>query len=228
MEKKQRLIKLALGFGLIGLLGLLLGLIISIIGYDAFGDECFGLTNHTMSELGNYGHSPFAVALNGGLFFGSLCLVLFCLYSLQLSRSITGAMSFLCLAVSCMTLAGIGLFPVNVYHLHVFMLKWFFIFGCISTLVYLVNQTLTLSASNGRWGWITALLSCISFGIFLFLPLFGLDFTEGNRPFYHEMVLEGVRPTLWWPALLQWISLGCFLLWLAVLLFERLRSLEQS
>ncbi|MCD8475972.1 MAG: hypothetical protein LRY40_05720, partial [Shewanella fodinae] len=61
-----------------------------------------------------------------------------------------------------------------------------------------------------------------------FLPLFGLDFTEGNRPFYHEMVLEGVRPTLWWPALLQWISLGCFLLWLAVLLFERLRSLEQS
>ncbi|MCL1073606.1 DUF998 domain-containing protein [Shewanella dokdonensis] len=226
MEKKQRLIKLALGFGVIGLLGLLLGLIISIIGYDALGDEHFNLTNYTMSELGNYGHSPFAVALNGGLFFGSLCLVLFSLYSLQLSRSLTGAISFFSLALSCMSLAGIGLFPVNVYHLHVFMLKWFFIFSCISALVYLVNQTLTQPPSGMRWSCLPALLSCISFAMFLFLPLFELDVTEGNRPFYHEMVLEGTRPALWWPALLQWISLGCFLLWLAVLLYERFRSRE--
>ncbi|QUN04906.1 DUF998 domain-containing protein [Shewanella yunxiaonensis] len=225
--KKQRLNRLALGFGILGLLGLLLGVILSVAGYSALADDSFRLTNHTMSELGNYGHSPFAVALNGGLFFGSLSLVLFSLYSLQLSQTITGVLSYLGLAVTCMALAGIGLFPVNVYHLHVFMLKWFFIFGCATTLMFMVNQAVSLAGNHLRWGWVTALLSCINFAVFLFLPLFELDFTDGNRPFYQEMVLEITRPHLWWPAVLQWLSLGWFILWLATLLLECFHNLKQ-
>ncbi|MFQ6371290.1 DUF998 domain-containing protein [Shewanella sp. YIC-542] len=228
MENEQRLIKLALGFGCMGLLGLVLGLGISIVGYDTLGEGSFCFNNHTMSELGNYGHSPLAVTLNGGLFFGSLCLVLFSLYSLQLASTITGTLSFLGLAITCLALAGIGLFPLNVYHLHVFMLKWFFIMGSVSALLYLVDQMVAQPSSGLRLGILPALVCCLSFGLFLFLPAFELDVTEGNRPFYHEMVLESLRPALWWPALLQWLSLGGFMLWLAALLWENFRALKRQ
>ncbi len=116
---------MALSFGLLGLFGLLLGLGLVIWGYQSGDGREFSLLNHSLSELGSYGHSKLAVLLNGGLFFGSLSLVLCWLFTLQLSRLLSGHLLYLSLTLTCMALAGVGLFPVNVYHLHILMLKWF-------------------------------------------------------------------------------------------------------
>ncbi|NSM25361.1 hypothetical protein HT094_14200 [Shewanella sp. ZOR0012] len=45
-----------------------------------------------------------------------------------------------------------------------------------------------------------------------------IGLTEGDRPFYQEMVLQLPRPDLWWPALLEWIGLGSLLSWTVALL----------
>lgn len=76
----------------------------------------------------------------------------------------------------------------------------------------------------GRWTGLLALIVLCSMMTFLYAPQLDLGLTEGDRPFYQEMVLQLPRPSLWWPALLEWIGLGSLLCWTTVLLFSQLHS----
>ncbi|MCE9791557.1 hypothetical protein LZ659_08100 [Shewanella indica] len=218
MLRRQRLARMALSFGLLGLFGLLLGLGLVVWGYHSSDGRDFSLLNHSLSELGSYGHSSLAVVLNGGLFFGSLSLVLCWLFTLQLSRQLSGHLLYLSLTLTCMALAGVGLFPVNVYHLHTMMLKWFFIFGSISVGCYLIYLVQRPFVAATLWTLIPALISGISLGAFLILPYLELGITEGDNPFYYELVLQLPRPDFWLPAVLVWLGLGSFMLWVLCLL----------
>ncbi|MGS0729019.1 DUF998 domain-containing protein, partial [Shewanella sp. 0m-11] len=80
--------RLAFRFGMLGIFGQVLGLVLSIVMFEHFDGQGYSFLNHTLSELGSYGHSRYAVIVNGGLFFGGLCVVLFCLLSLQLGDSV--------------------------------------------------------------------------------------------------------------------------------------------
>lgn len=212
---------LATKFGFLGIFGLLLGIIVSVLGFHSSNEQYFNFLNHTLSELGTYGHSPFAVILNGGLFFGSLSIVFYCLSSLQNVTSCWGYPFFICLALTFFALAWVGLFPVNVYHLHILGLKWFFYFGSLSAIFYLILASVGRSAF-GRWTWLLALMVLCSMMMFLYAPQLELGLTEGDRPFYQEMVQQLPRPTPWWPALLEWIGLGSLLCWMTVLLLSQL------
>lgn len=212
---------LAIKFGFMGIFGLLVGIVTAVLGFDSAEAHRFSFLNHTLSELGTYGHSSLAVVLNGGLFFGSLSVVFYCLSSLQTVSSCWEYPFFSCLALTFLALACVGLFPVNVYHLHVLGLKWFFYFGSLSAIFYLILACLGRSAF-GRWTWLLALIVFCSMMMFLYAPLLELGLTEGGRPFYQEMVLQVPRPTPWWPALLEWIGLGSLLCWTTVLLFSQL------
>lgn len=212
---------LATKFGFLGIFGLLLGIIVSVLGFHSSNEQYFNFLNHTLSELGTYGHSPFAVILNGGLFFGSLSIVFYCLSSLQNVTSCWGYPFFICLALTFFALAWVGLFPVNVYHLHILGLKWFFYFGSLSAIFYLILASVGRSAF-GRWTWLLVLIVLCSMMMFLYAPQLELGLTEGDRPFYQEMVQQLPRPTPWWPALLEWIGLGSLLCWMTVLLLSQL------
>ncbi|WP_052074575.1 DUF998 domain-containing protein [Shewanella mangrovi] len=224
----MRLVRLAVGFGGLGIFGITIGVLVALVGAASVLSEHITPLNFTLSELGNYGHSPFAVVLNGGLFFGSLCLVLFCLYSMPLTKTVSGALCYLTMAIACLTLAGIGLFPINVYHLHTMMVKWFFILGSMSALFYLVNLSLGFQALFKTWSWLPAGLALVGQASFLILPLFKLGLTDGDRPFYHEMVLEGGRPEFWWPAVIEWFSFSVFLLWIVTLLIDKWYYLRRN
>ncbi|WP_417761303.1 hypothetical protein [Shewanella sp.] len=228
MEKQTRLARLAVGFGGLGVFGIVASVVIALVGAAASASYAISPLNYTMSELGNYGHSPLAVVLNGGLFFGSLCLVLFCLYSMPLTKSVSGALCYLAMAFACFTLAGIGLFPLNVYHLHIIMLKWFFILGSLSALFYLVNLALGFQQVFKTWSWFPAGLALVGQSSFLLLPLFKLGLTDGDRPFYHEMVLEGGRPDVWLPACIEWFSFSVFILWILTLLIDKYYCLRHQ
>lgn len=212
---------LATKFGFLGLFGLLLGIVVSIVGFNYSERETFNFLNYTLSELGTYGHSAYAVVLNGGLFFGSLSIVFYCLSSLQNVTSFWEYPFFICLAFTFLALACVGLFPVNVYHLHILGLKWFFYFGSLSTIFYLV-LVLVSRAAFGRLTVLLALMVFASMMTFLYAPQLSLGLTEGGRPFYQEMVLQFPRPSLWWPALLEWLGLGSLLGWVGTLLLSQL------
>ncbi|MFV0596073.1 DUF998 domain-containing protein [Shewanella sp.] len=219
MNVATRGFALATKFGFIGVFGLLLGIGVAVLGFEHTETRSFNFLNHTLSELGTYGHSSLAVVLNGGLFFGSLSIAFYCLSSLQTVSGFWGYPFFCALALTFLALACVGLFPVNVYHLHILALKWFFYFGSSSAICYLLwaglnsqrRQPLTL---------LLALVVLLSMMTFLYAPLLELGLTEGDRPFYQEMVLQLPRPDLWWPALLEWIGLGSLLAWTVVLLLN--------
>lgn len=213
---------LATNFGFFGLFGLLLGIVVAVVGFNCSEPETFNFLNYTLSELGTYGHSAYAVVLNGGLFFGSLSVVFYCLSSLQNVTSFWEYPFFIFLALTFLALACIGLFPVNVYHLHIFGLKWFFYFGSLSAISYLVFVVASRSACC-KLTVLLALMVLASMLTFLYAPQLSLGLIEGDRPFYQEMVLQFPRPPLWWPALLEWIGLGSLLGWVGALLLSQLR-----
>lgn len=208
-------------FGLFGLGVMLLGLLIALLEFNSLSSDAFNFLNHTLSELGTYGHTSFAVILNGGLFFGSLSIVFYCLSSLQHLPSLWGYPFFISLALTFLALAAVGLFPVNIYHLHILGLKWFFSLGCISALCYLLLAWIDRD-NRAPWTCLWALMVLGSMASFLLAPLLGLELTQGDRPFYQEMVVQFPRPALWWPALLEWVGLASLYLWTASLLLDQL------
>jgi hypothetical protein len=40
-----------------------------------------------------------------------------------------------------------------------------------------------------------------------------LGFFGDDRPFYQEVVMELPRPNIWWPAVIEWLSLTLFIVW---------------
>ncbi|QYJ79696.1 hypothetical protein [Shewanella acanthi] len=210
-------VALANKFGFLGLFGILLGLVGAVIGFDYSETKTFNFLNHTLSELGTYGHSSSAVVLNGGLFFGSLSIAFYCLSSLQNVTRFWGYPFFVFMTLTFLALSSIGLFPVNVYHLHILGLKWFFYFGSLSAVCYLIWAGLSPLPARG-WNVLLALMVFVSMMTFLYAPQLGLGLTEGDRPFYQEMVVQLPRPELWWPALLEWVGLASLLAWTLMLL----------
>ncbi|RTR32825.1 hypothetical protein [Shewanella atlantica] len=213
IEKSVKLSSLAFKFGTLGIVGLLMGVILSALGFQDFEGHNFNFFNHTLSELGHYGHSTFAVVINGGLFFGSLSLILFCLFSIQLIDSKLLYSLFLSLVLTFMSLAAAGLFPVNVYHLHTMAIKYFFYFGSFSSFLYLVYLSMKGRLFYSSWNAVTGILTFISFLCFLVLSHIDLGLIAGDKQFYQEMVMELPRPDIWWPATLEWLSLTLFMLW---------------
>ncbi|MGS0674741.1 DUF998 domain-containing protein [Shewanella sp. 0m-4] len=203
---------------MLGIFGQVLGLVLSIVMFEHFDGQGYSFLNHTLSELGSYGHSRYAVIVNGGLFFGGLCVVLFCLLSLQLGDSVWRYPFFISLGLTYLAFAATGLFPINVYHLHIIAIKYFFIFGCCSLVSYIGFQLMAKEARFSILTQISALVAFVSMSAFLLLPLLSLDLTEGDGAFYNEMLLAPFRPEMWWPAVVQWIGVATFLTWSALVI----------
>ncbi|GIU44950.1 DUF998 domain-containing protein [Shewanella sairae] len=220
VKKYNKVATLAFRFGMLGIFGQLLGLVLSVMLFKQIGDDGFSFFNHTLSELGSYGQSHYAVFVNGGLFFGGLCVVLFCLLSLQLVQSRWHYLFFLSLGLCYLAFAASGLFPVNVYHLHIVAIKYFFIFACSSLVFYGLFQLSATSFTFSIWHNALAFFAFIFLAGFLLLPSLGLGLTEGNEAFYNELLVGPGRPDLWWPAIIEWIGVATFSLWSCSVIYK--------
>lgn len=213
-EKSNKLSSLAYKFGGLGSTGLVMGIALSVMGFQDYEGLGFNFLNHTLSELGHYGHSQFAVVINGGLFFGSLSLILFCLFSIQLNDSKGVYPLLIALVCTFVSLAAVGLFPVNVYHLHTAALKYFFYSGVVSSCLFIIYILMRGKLFYSRWNIVMGVLTLVSFLSFLLLSHKSLGLSDVDRPFYQEMVMSLPRPDIWWPATLEWISVTFFILWM--------------
>lgn len=223
-SRERKLSRLAFRFGLLGLFGHLIGLVFASLGFNDFNGQGFSFYNVTLSELGQYGHSGLAVVFNGGLFFGSLSLVLFCLFALQICDN---PWLYPCLFLSILALFALaitGLFPINVYHLHTLGVEYFFHFAALSVasyLVYLLQQSYVDKRFSGKGSLILCLLSLVIFGLFIVLAHVDMGLVADGRWFYHDMTMVEPRPAYWWPAILEWLSLSMFMLWIFSLVWSQ-------
>ncbi|WP_415837058.1 hypothetical protein [Shewanella aquimarina] len=223
-SKEQKLSKLAFRFGLLGLLGHLIGLLAASLGFSDYSGQGFSFFNFSLSELGQYGHSELAVVFNGGLFFGSLSLVLFALFALQNSDGPWVLTSFSVLVASLLALACVGLFPVNVYHLHILGIEYFFYFAAMSVAAYLIY----LLRRRGRPKRFalrgSLLLSGLTLGLLLvFILMAHTDdgMVANGTWFYHDLVMVEPRPEIRFPVIMEWAALFSFMGWLLSLVWTQ-------
>lgn len=224
ISRQKKLSILAFRFGLLGLVGHLLGLTLAVLGFEDFNGHGFSLFNFSLSELGQYGLSDLAVVFNGGLFFGSLSLVLFCLFSLQNADSTWLYSVFAVLVLSLFSLAVTGLFPVNVYHLHTLGIEYFFYFSFVAIALYigyLLQPPFGVKTFSCTGSLLLSLLTLVCMGAFILLAHFDISMVANGRWFYHDFIMIEPRPAYWWPVMLEWLSLGLFLLWVCSLVLSQ-------
>ncbi len=226
-SRERKLSKLAFRFGLLGLVGHLIGLVITCLAFNDFDHQGFSFLNFSLSELGQYGHSQLAVVFNGGLFFGSLSLVLFCLFSLQNVDDFWLYPSFILAIIALLGLAITGLFPINVYHLHKFGIEYFFHFAVLSIVAYFI-YLIRPPRQNKRFAIKGSLLLCLMsivvFALFIVLAHADMGMVADGRWFYHDMARVEPRPELWWPSLLEWLSMLMFMVWIFSLIWSQRES----
>lgn len=227
-SSQRKLSVLGFRFGMLGIILHVLSLFVASLGFNDFNGNGFSFFNFSLSELGQYGHSQLAVVFNGGLFFGSLSLVLFCLFSLQRCDRPLLYPCLLLLILAMLSLAITGLFPINVYHLHTLGIEYFFYFSLLSIGCYLgyLWQGARLAGNPPKHfayqGCSVLSLLCIAvFGLFVFLAQVDSSLINSGQAFYHGMMMIEPRPEFWWPAILEWLALLLFLGWSAALVWTQ-------
>ncbi len=226
-SREHKLSKLAFRFGLLGLVGHLIGLIIAYLAFSDFNQQGFSFLNFSLSELGQYGHSELAVVFNGGLFFGSLSLVLFFLFSLQNSDEPWLYPSFILAIIALLGLAITGLFPINVYHLHKFGIEYFFhcaALSIVSYFIYLIRHPKQDKRFASKGAILLSLVAIVVFTLFIVLAHVDMGMVADGRWFYHDMARVEPRPQLWWPSLLEWLSFMMFMVWVFSLAWSQRAS----
>lgn len=227
-SSQRKLPTLGFRFGMLGITVHVLSLIVAALGFNDFNGNGFSFFNFSLSELGQYGHSQLAVVFNGGLFFGSLSLVLFCLFSLQYSDSPLLYPCLLLLILALLALAITGLFPINVHHLHTLGIESFFYCSLLSIACYLgyVWQGARLAIKPlKRFAYrgcgVLSLLCLAVFGLFVFFAQVDNSLSNNGQAFYHGMMMIEPRPEFWWPAIVEWLALLLFLGWSAALVWTQ-------
>lgn len=214
-SKTEKIARLAYLFGLLGLFGLFLGIGLSVVIEHIQHSDKYSLLQFSISELGTYNSSSSALLINGGLFFGSLCLTMSALFGLQMSRTITGSLFWLSLIVTFLSLAATGLFPLNVYHLHIKAISIFIYFGFISGLLGVLETILKRKANY----WVPFVFACLMVlihGAILTRPFWGDSLGEhplSEGLLFQAIVSQSPKPHTWWLSILFWSSIMTTWLW---------------
>ncbi|MGZ9897635.1 hypothetical protein [Shewanella gaetbuli] len=230
MSKKNNIKLLAIRFGWLGCFGIAIGFtIVSLLQISQADFSGFLWLQKSMSELGYYGDTDYAIIVNGGLFFGGLSITLACLFALQVTDGWMKYPFWLSLAGSFVAIAASGLFPLNVYHLHIYGLTlslWLVSFACLSFIIY----ALTLNLQQMKFSILLALI-CLSLNFcVLILPYFGVIPSPAITISMTDIIAASAsifpKPDFWWQALAHWLSMSVLILWVLTLLSWLNKSIE--
>ncbi|MDO6795872.1 hypothetical protein Q4601_16330, partial [Shewanella sp. 1_MG-2023] len=216
INKTEKIARLAYLFGLLGLFGLFLGIVISVlVEYIQYGDK-YSLLQFSLSELGTYNRSSTAILINGGLFFGSLSLTMSCIFGLQMSQRLSGGLLWLSLIITFISLAAIGLFPLNVHHLHIQAVSIYIYFGFFSAALCIIECAIKRKAALS--------MPFIFSGIILLIhgAILSHEYWReslGAKPISDGMLFQAIvsqspKPEVWWLSILFWCSIVMMWLWM--------------
>lgn len=222
MTNQDKITQLAIRFNSLGCFGLFLGLVIaSAFEVTLDGSTGFLLLKKSVSELGYYGHSGLALIVNGGIFFGGLSIALASLFALQVTQGWLKYPFWLSFFCSFLALATTGLFPLNVYHLHIYGLGYLMMFSTIASVVFIAY------AIQVGWQQLKLPLLFAIICLLLNLSVFILPYTEViSAPTVMMTYLDIIaasamlspKPEFWWQALIQWCSDITLICWVLSLL----------
>lgn len=200
--------------GILGSLTILIGILISAIGYHGVQGQRYNLLNHFVSELGEVGVSDLAIVFNTSLIIGG---VLNAVFMIILAKSIRGWLRYpLAVLGLSAAICGslVGVFPMNRLDQHIIVALGFFNLGQLAALVFSLVFLFGKNHPYPRWLSIPGLLNTAAFFAFNNFPSQfeeGVDFNQG---------MEGLltnRPDFIPLALMEWVVILGILIWFAML-----------
>ena len=190
-------------------------ILLTAFAYQGQGGEPYSILNHFISELGETGVSRWAWLFNFGLVAGG---VLFLPFSLGLGLALTGWLSWLgglAGAVAAISLAGVGIFPMNNLQPHIVAAMTYFRSGLITVLLF--GLAIQLQSKKqillNKWVNLASLLAVICYSAFLFYMQ--LPTGEGAQNLDLSWMVS--RPAVLPLAVLEWSIFFSTILWFAAI-----------
>lgn len=203
--------------GQIGLGLLVIPALIAALVFRGDEDEHFSFLTHTLSELGRYELSQFALLVNGGLFFGGLCIMVSFATRWYLIRHYRSeALYYLTGMMLALTTASVGLFPINVGQLHISAVVTLQMLTPVCALLHIAS---IWRNQEPKLFMLPALLAATLAAKAYFDP--ERDLLLMDR--YAYSLFGAERPTFWWAAVESWLLLAAIGVWMlsSLMLFNR-------
>jgi len=213
-QTKNWLTRLGSWSGLIGPIVILLGSLITALGYTGVEGQGYNPLNHFVSELGEVGVSELAGVFNTSLIAGGTFNALF---MITLAKGIRSWLRYplAILGLSAAISGGlVGVFPMNDLNNHIFFALGFFNLGLLVALAYSLVFLFGKSHAYPRWLAFPGLINTAAFFLFNNFPSqfeTDVDFQAG---------MEGLlsnRPDFLPLALLEWVVVLGIMIWFVML-----------
>jgi len=200
-------------FGMAGSLVLLACTIVPMAAYTGRAGEVYSPWNHFISELGEIGVSRLAIVFNIGLIAAG---VLYVPFVLGLGAALGGwwaAAGTVGGLVSAVSVAGVGVYPMNHLPPHIAAAMTFFRTGLVTILLFGVAIQLQRADRRpvDRRSNIAGIAAVLAYAVFLFV----LRLQPGGASGFHAGLLA-VRPAVWPLAILEWSILATMVAWFFV------------
>lgn len=200
-------------FGIAGSLAVVVGTITAMIPYAGAQGEPYSVLNHFISELGHAGVSRLAVVFNAGLIAGGALYVPFVL---GLGAMLGGGWATAGTAaglVAAVSVACVGLFPMNDFQPHIAAAMTFFRSGLAAILLFgvAIQRQPPGRRVIARGANIASLAAVLAYAVFL-VWLWWNPVTSSAL----DMRLLAARPAFWAAAVLEWAVMAASIAWFLV------------
>ncbi len=197
-------------FGMTGSIVVLACVVIPMIAYVGNAGERFSPLNHFISELGHVGVSRLACVFNAGLVAAG---VLYFLFALGLGVEVGGwwaAVGTLAGLVSAVSVACVGVFPMNNLAPHIASAMLFFRSGLVTVLLFGIAIQLQRPDRRvvARRSNIAGIVTLLAFAGFLVW----MELQPGGYSDFRPSAFRN-RPAVWVSAILEWSILVTMITW---------------
>jgi hypothetical membrane protein len=198
--------------------------LLAALAYSGRAGERFSLLNHFVSELGEVGVSPLAWLFNLGLIAGGLLILSFSIGLGLALPGISAKLGMLAGIVTAVSLAGVGLFPMNNLDPHVFAAMTYFRLGLVTVFFFGIAVHLQPRGSIliDRRANLVSLLAFLSYAAFLIYIQVGPSLDASPL----DPSWQSSRPEVWPLAVLEWVIFFSTLVWFFTL--SALKEAPQS
>lgn len=201
-------------FGIAGVAVVLLGALLAGFAYSGKKGEAYSPLNHFISELGEVGVSKLAWVFNGALILSGMCLVL---ASISLGLLLNTFLSKIALGlgiVSAVSLALVGVFPMNKIKPHGMAAITYFRAGLAMVILFSMAIAFQpwLQPTLGRGFALAGLPPILAFSAFLVL------IHRASRNTDEPLATGDIeRPRIWTIAVVEWSVFIATVLWYVVI-----------
>lgn len=203
---ETRVTSIATGAGILGAFVVAIASLATALAYTGAAGEPYSPLDHWVSELGEVGVSGLAPLFNAGLVVGGICFAVF-MIGLAIVRS--GPLRYVFGAVGAaagVSGALVGIFPMNGLGPHALAAFAFFDLGWIAVGLASIDIAWHRDPRFPVWLSVLGVATVLAFLAFL-ASIASLDAST------ETLAAPDVRPEVWTPAALEWLTIAGILGW---------------